>query len=205
MLHIRGVTLATTLAASLIVAVAGPARAQRAGVGFGASIGANVPSGRFDEGAQTGLVASGFLALRFSGSVALRGELFWSRSDLDSPLIREIEGEVLPSSGFDDLSGDVNLVGGLASLVLAMGTPGFQPYLIGGVGAYRRRVAQDIEGTIDEFRSLRTTDTDFGWNGGAGVRLGFLGTAIFLEARYHSVATQPERTTFVPVTIGLEF
>ena len=40
------------------------------------------------------------------------------------------------------------------------------PYVIGGVGVYRRRVAQDIGGTLDEFKSLRDTQTDVGYNGG---------------------------------------
>ena len=51
-----------------------PLAAQKAGVGFGASIGANVPNGEFGDGAKTGLVANGFVGVG-TGRFGLRGEL----------------------------------------------------------------------------------------------------------------------------------
>jgi hypothetical protein len=112
---------------------------------------------------------------------------------------------VLPSDGIGDVSGNVNLVGGIASLVLPLTQGSVQPYLIGGVGVYRRRVSQDIGGTIDEFRSLRESDNEVGYSGGAGIRLNALGTSVFIEGRYHSVQTTPEKTNFIPVVIGISF
>ena len=53
--------------------------------------------------------------------------------------------------------------------------------------------------------NLRRTDTDVGYNGGAGLKLALGPAALFVEARYYSVRTKPDKTNFVPVTIGLSF
>ena len=189
--------------AALAVATT-PLAAQKAGLGFGASVGANVPNGEFADGAQTGLVANGFVGVG-TGRVGLRGELFWSRSDLDNAFIRKVGNAVLPSDGIGKVSGNVNLVGGSANLVFSLTQSVVKPYLIGGVGVYHRRVAQDIGGTIDEFQSLKDSQTDLGYNGGIGIAIGGAGPSLFLEARYVSVATSPDRTKFVPVVIGFTF
>jgi hypothetical protein len=196
-------TSAATLAVA-ILAFASPLTAQKAGVGFGASIGANVPNGDFADGAKTGLVANGFVGLG-TDRFGLRGELFWSRSDLDNAFIREVGDVVLPSDGVGNVSGNVDLIGASANLVLPLTRSVVRPYLIGGVGVFRRRVSQDIGGTLEEFRSLRDTQTDVGYNGGVGVAFGGLGPSFFIEARYHSVATTPARTKFVPVVVGFSF
>jgi hypothetical protein len=181
-----------------------PLAAQKAGLGFGASIGANVPNGEFADGAKTGLVANGFVGLG-TGRFGLRGELFWSRSDLDNAFIRKVGNTVLPSDGVGTVTGDVNLIGAAANLVLPLTQSVVKPYLIGGVGVYHRRVAQNISGTVDEFRDLRDNQTDMGYNGGIGISIGGLGPAFFIEARYISVATTPDRTKFVPVVVGFSF
>ncbi|HEX6051660.1 MAG TPA: outer membrane beta-barrel protein [Gemmatimonadaceae bacterium] len=188
-----------------MVALASPVSAQKAGLGFGGSIGANVPNGGdFGDGARTGLVANGFVGVG-TGRFGLRGELFWSRSDLDNAVIRRVGEQVLPSNGVDNVTGNVDLIGASANVVLSLTQSVIRPYLIGGVGVYNRRVSQDITGTIDEFRSLRDEQTDVGYNGGIGLAFGGLGPAFFIEARYHSVATTPERTKFVPVVVGISF
>ena len=197
--------LAALVATSVALASgATPVRAQKAGIGFGGSVGANVPNGEFADGAKTGLVANGFVGLG-TGRFGIRGELFWSRSDLDNAFIRKVGNAVLPSDGVGDVTGNVNMVGGTANLVLPLTQSMFRPYLIGGVGVYRRRVSQDIGGTLDEFQSLKDTQTDLGYNGGVGLSIGGVGPSLFIEARYHSVQTTPQRTKFVPVVIGFSF
>jgi len=197
--------LAALVATSVALAAgATPVLAQKTGIGFGGSVGANVPNGEFADGAKTGLVANGFVGLG-TGRFGLRGELFWSRSDLDNAFIRKVGNAVLPSDGVGDVTGNVNMVGGTANLVLPLTQSMFRPYLIGGVGVYRRRVSQDIGGTIDEFQSLKDTQTELGYNGGVGLSIGGVGPSLFIEARYHSVQTTPERTKFVPVVIGFSF
>jgi hypothetical protein len=193
---ILGVALALT---------AGADRATAQGFGLGASIGANVPNGKFGENATTGLVANGLAELRFSNRFGLRAEGFWSRSDLDNAFIRKVGNRVLPSNGVGNVSGNVNLLGAIGNVMVSFGPSAIQPYLIGGVGLYRQRFAQDIEGTFDEFRHIRDVDNSVGYNGGAGIRLSFLGMTTFIEGRYHAVGKGDSRTNFIPVTIGFTF
>jgi hypothetical protein len=185
--------------------LATPAIAQRSNVlGFGASMGANLPNGDYGDAAKVGVVANGFLDLRFADHFGLRGSLLWSRSDIDNPIIRSRGSVTLPSV-FGPVSGNVNVLGASADAVMPLSTSAFRPYLIGGVGVYRRRVAQDISGTITEFESLRESDTKVGVNGGLGLELQVLGTSLFTEARYYSINTPSSRTNFIPVTIGVRF
>lgn len=200
--RISAATLSVTVAA--LAAGTSPLAAQKAGLGFGGSIGANVPNGEFGNGAKTGLVANGFVGVG-TGRFGLRGELFWSRSDLDNAFIRKVGNAILPSDGVGTVTGNVNLVGAAANVVLPLSQSIVKPYVIGGVGVYRRRVAQDIGGTLDEFKSLRDTQTNVGYNGGLGISIGGVGPSVFIEARYVSVATTPDRTKFVPVVVGFTF
>jgi hypothetical protein len=202
--HTRSSVATLSVALIALAAATAPLSAQKAGIGFGGSVGANVPNGEFGNGAKTGLVANGFVGLG-TGRFGLRGELFWSRSDLDNAFIRKVGNAVLPSDGVGTVTGDVNLVGGVANLVLPLTQSVVKPYLIGGVGVYHRRVAQDVGGTLDEFKNLRDNQTAVGYNGGVGLSIGGVGPSFFIEARYVSVATTPDRTKFVPVVIGFSF
>ena len=193
--------------AGAIAALALPAAAaaQAPGIGIGIAAGQNIPTADFADAAQAGLVLNGFVELRTAGALGLRGSLFWSRSDMDNPLIRDQDGVTLPEGPDYNVSGDVDLVGASADITYGASGGVIRPYLIGGIGVYRRRVSQDIEGAVDEFRSLRDSETDVGFNGGLGVRLSLGGLAAFAEARYYSVSTQPDRTNFIPITVGVAF
>ena len=198
-------TLATLGVAAMSLGAAAPLMAQKAGLGFGASIGANVPNGDYSNGTKTGLVANGFIGLG-TGRFGLRGELFWSRSDLDNAIIRKVGDAVLPSEGVGNVTGNVNLIGGTANIVLPLTQSVVKPYLIGGVGVYNRRVSQNVAGTVDEFQSLKDSQSrKVGYNGGIGLSIGGVGPSFFIEARYHSVATEPDKTRFVPVVLGFSF
>src|SRR3982750_4824942 len=102
------------VAAVALATAAAPLAAQKAGIGFGASIGANVPNGEFADGAKTGLVVNGLVGVG-TGRFGLRGELFWSRSDLDNAFIRKVGNRVLPETSSNAVTGDVNLIGGVAN------------------------------------------------------------------------------------------
>jgi hypothetical protein len=197
--------LARYVALASVVAPLQAHAQRRAGIGFGASLGANVPSGEYDKGAKPGAVANAFLEVRTGTPLAQRANLLWSRSDIDKPLIHSSNGTPLPPVNSGSVSGDVNMIGASLDGVWSLGSGVVEPYLVGGVGVYRRRVAQDISGTIDEFKSLRHADTDVGYNGGLGLALNVLSASIFAEARYFAVQTKPERTNFIPVTLGIRF
>ena len=191
------------LALALLAATGGRMSAQ--GLGIGASVGANVPNGKFGDNAKTGLLANAIAELRLPIPLAFRGELFWSRSDLDNAFIRKVGNTVLPVTSPSDVTGNVNMIGAIGNVVLNLGSGVIHPYLIGGVGVYHSRVAQDIAGTATEFRHLTNSNNQVGYNGGAGLTLSLIGVHVFVEARDHSVNTTPDRTNFIPVAVGLTF
>jgi hypothetical protein len=191
----------TTLPVISLTLGAAPLAAQ--GLGLGASVGTNVPSGSFGDQAKSGLVVNGIVELRLPALVGLRGELFYSRSDIENAIIRKVGDATLPSNS--NVTGDVNLIGGIGNVVVNIGSAAVHPYIIGGVGIYHRRVAQDFEGTASEFRHLTDSESKVGYNGGAGIALSLVGIHAFVEARYHSVGTTPDRTNFIPVTVGITF
>jgi hypothetical protein len=201
--HLLATAALTGTLIGALVATPDAAAAQLPGVDIGVTVGAAVPQGGFSDAAKTGLVINGLVGVRLPGILGFRGEILWSRSDLDNPLIREAGGGVPAPSG--DVSGRVDLVGGIANVVISPPTPTVQPYLIAGAGLYRRRVAQNVSGAAQEIQEITATDSDLGVNGGLGVRFSLAGYAAFVEARYHTVQTESERTTFIPVAVGFAF
>lgn len=201
----RLVRLAALAGLTAVAAAPALASAQAPGIGVGVAAGANVPTSDYGDATKAGLVLNGFVELRTGSPLGVRGSLFWSRSDMDNPLIRDNGGVTLPDNPSYNVTGQVDLVGASLDLTLGPSVGVFRPYLVGGVGAYNRRVSQDVEGAVAEFRNLRKRDTDVGYNGGLGLRLSLGGAAVFAEARYYSVATKPGRTNFVPVVVGLSF
>jgi hypothetical protein len=101
----------------------------------------------------------------------------------------------------------------------------FRPYIVGGVGYYRRAVnfTQPALTTVTFFDPFfgyvypgvvgvnqvlkRETHSGIGGNLGAGfaVKLGHAGTEFFTEARYVYAATGNVPTRVVPVTFGFRF
>lgn len=92
--------------------------------------------------------------------------------------------------------------------------PIIKPYLIGGVGEYSARLTSSNQvvlqdqggGPIGQADVVQTsTQTKFGVNAGAGVRLQFGGFAAFVEARWHDIFTSGQNVQMVPVSVGLRF
>ena len=101
----------------------------------------------------------------------------------------------------------------------------FKPYVVGGVGYYRRTVnftqpaLQPVTfydpffgylfpGVVPVNRVLATVTRDgIGGNLGAGweAKLGNSRASLFTEARYHNAATGSVPTRMVPLTIGIRF
>jgi hypothetical protein len=72
-------------------------------------------------------------------------------------------------------------------------------YLIGGVGMYNSKATDRPLGLPD------VTNTDVGFNIGAGIKFPLIGFSPFLEARLHIVNTEGSSTKFIPITFGLKF
>lgn len=83
------------------------------------------------------------------------------------------------------------------------------PFILGGAG-FANIKASEFEGTSSLVTSLNSYNpesaTKFYWNVGGGVQL-MSGPkfSLFAQARYVSIATEGETSTFVPVTVGLKF
>lgn len=166
----------------LTAAAALPAHAQVSSpIKFNVRAGASVPVGDFGDAASTGFV--------IGGGLTLRAPLM--------PVALRVDGDYNRWAGDEDLFGpDVNV--SLWSITAnAQMAPALSPiYFIGGVGLYSAN---------DE--STDETSTDFGLNGGAGLRLPLTGFSTFVEARFHSVfiGDGASNNNYIPITFGIEF
>jgi hypothetical protein len=111
--------------------------------------------------------------------MSVRTELSWFRF-----------GTTSGNADADDFAFNVNLQVGSTSHEAKI-----RPYLIGGVGIHYI----DIEsGNFSSYSS------EFGMNGGGGLEIGAGQIALFGEARYHWIASNPD-FYMVPVTFGFRF
>lgn len=193
--------LTLAAAAALLIALPASALAQsEPGFRGGLAAGVNLPNEDFGDGAKTGMVFQGWLGIGM-GTFGVRGEALYSRSDLDAPIIGDNAGGI----SSPETSGNVDILGFTVNGVFNLPTPVIRPYLIAGVGYYSRSVDQDVRDDFDELVNLSRTDSDFGWNAGAGVSVPLGGLNLYLEGRYHSVDTDDTRTTFAPIVLGISF
>jgi hypothetical protein len=84
------------------------------------------------------------------------------------------------------LAGTANVT--LSGAALPMG------YLIGGLGMYNFSASGG-----------GSSETDFGFNVGVGLKFPLTGFSTFAEARLHYVNTDVEKTKFIPITFGITF
>ena len=93
-------------------------------------------------------------------------------------------------------------VNGMFNLSMA---PMVSPYIIGGVGMYRGKL--DFDEEFDDLPGFEEPDaeTDFGVNGGIGIRFGLSGFSTFAEARYNHIMSEGESTSYIPITFGIMF
>lgn len=94
--------------------------------------------------------------------------------------------------------GDLNVMSATGNLMLKLPSIGISPYLIGGAGFYNSKVTPTGLGSSN-------SQSDFGWNAGAGISLPLTIFQGFVEARYNKVTTDLGSMAFVPVTFGIMF
>jgi hypothetical protein len=179
------------------VLVLAPVHLAAQGIGLG--VGTLVPQGDLAEGAKTGFV--GIASLEFGSRTSLRIEALWANSSLDGRIISDGSGVPLPSNA--DVSGDVQFIGGLASLVFHLGEGPVRPYLMGGAGYYNRDVSQKASDAAGNLGELSLKESELGFHVGAGLKLTVFGISAFGEARYHTVKSEGDATNFVPIVVGV--
>lgn len=124
-----------------------------------------------------------------------------------------------------DISSRAELWSGTLSAVVPLRKRGIVPYVLAGVGAYRRSVRTDapqygycgIEGCgapcpactfIRADPSQQTSlvrETDFGASGGVGISFDVGRVALFTELRYHRLLSDQRDASVLPLTVGVTF
>jgi opacity protein-like surface antigen len=192
------------LAAIACMAATAPAAAQlqlppaRVGIGGGLTS----PSGAYHadaggEGFKAGWQGLIFLEFRRPRhAVGLRGDILIGRNPGNNQLNADSGATVT-----------MRMFGGNLDLVYSFGHPdrGRRAYVLGGVGSYQvTRTTESVLGGPAVDRS----ESKLGWNAGAGVTVPFGGSAVFLEARYFSIAStfiSSGAAPFVAIVAGIRF
>lgn len=194
-------SLLSAAVACAFVASASVAEAQNMSpVKFGLSAGASIPTGNigqidgqdvsFSDVVSTGYHVTGHLGFMAPMvPVGLRADVSWNKFGG-----KDFSGVSAPDLSI--LSGTLNGIFNLSA-----GMPA-SPYILAGVGAYRSK--PDCSGVDCD------ANTDFGLNGGLGMKFNLSGFSTFAEARYHFVMSEDKDTgaeniKFIPISFGIMF
>jgi hypothetical protein len=182
-----GVVLATTAAASPAAGQLGAQRLVRFGFGGGVS----VPVSDAGDALKSGINGQAFVLVN-AGGIPLRFNLGYQKFDFEEALAAGAEGESTILSGLAGLSFD--LVQGPVV-----------PYVTAGLGVFSLK-DEITGGTLD----TSTTQTKFGVDGGAGLRLRLGRLEAFAEGRVQNIWTEAgaidaSSIKTIPVTFGVLF
>ena len=206
MSRLRRATLAVVVTSIVTVA---RARAQGLEPRFGVGASVAIPTGSYHaasngEGFNTGWQGMGLVAFKLPmGPLGIRVDVTYGTNagndQLNSNLTTNLGRPTTEES---------KLLGATADLTYAFATARrTRPYLLGGLGLYHLTIAVTSGGATSD-----DTATKLAWNLGGGVAYRLSGVAVFLEARYVTVAAAATaaaatfpRTTFFPITAGVRF
>jgi hypothetical protein len=176
-------SLALLAAASLVTLAVAPNRASAQANPFHVNIaaGAAIPTGDLGNVANTGYNITGGVGMNVPASpIGFRVEGFFNQFGFQG--------------GGDD---HFNVAGVNANIVLGMpmtSIAGSSLYGIGGLGYYNSKVSG-----IDE------SDSNLGFNIGAGFKFPLTGFSAYIEARYHQVSNTGTDAKYIPIVFGLVF
>jgi opacity protein-like surface antigen len=189
-----GALIVAALVATTTLAAQGPQ--------FGFAAGVAVPTGDFHasaggQGFNTAWQAMMLVAFKVPGlPVGLRADGTYGAYAANDRLKADLTARL--GTPADEKT---KLLGANVGLTYPYGsTSRVQPYLVGGVGAYRVTITTTSGGS-----SADTSETKFAWNLGGGMLYRLRGAALFLEARYVDVTAVSgfPKTTFLPITAGM--
>jgi opacity protein-like surface antigen len=196
-LRAAGAIAAACLFAATVAAQGGPAH-------FGVGTGLAIPVGDYHAAAR----GEGF-------NTAWQPMVFVAFKPRIIPAAVRLDITYGANNGNDQLNADLTtaigqpareqakLVGINVDLVYpAAATARLQPYLVGGIGAYHTTVSVTVGDSTPSDAA-----TKLAWNLGGGINYELRPIALFLEARYLSVAAVGPfpRTTLLPITTGVRF
>jgi opacity protein-like surface antigen len=101
----------------------------------------------------------------------------------------------------DGNSAKARIIAGTFDVTYTLATvPIVKPYLIGGVGAYNVKFDDTRFTTIGS-----NSQTRFGINAGAGLRVQLTGFSTFVEARWHDIFLTGQSRQMLPISVGISF
>jgi opacity protein-like surface antigen len=175
------------VAVLLLLVTAAAANAQgTSGLHVGIAGGVTFPEGEAEDVFDSGWNAGALLVFQFPVV----------------PIGIRVDGSYHKLDAAEDpgTTGDAEILAGTANLVVGFRLLLVKPYVVGGIGVYR------LDFSDESFPgAFSGTNNENGWNAGAGVSFSLRKIDVFVEARYHSVATEGDRFEFVPVSVGIVF
>jgi hypothetical protein len=179
------------IAGFLGLLMAPPLFAQGARFSLGAGV--SVPTGDFNTIAKLGWHAAAAVLLgKQTRPLGLQVDAGYAQFGLDA------SGA---GGSFDVKERFIYGTGDVVFRLATSGATAFRPYLLGGVGIYSSKGTGRDAAVFGGAQAA----TDFGVNAGAGFNYVTGGTTLFVEARFHSIFTDPTHTQFVPLTAGFRF
>jgi len=181
------------LTLAVIVLFAGLATAQDVkpfNLYAGGGLGAPNSNDMFKDYWKTGYHGYAGLGFNLMPMIQIIGKAEYHMFSVDG----DSEGDFLESA---EAAGDLNtfMFGGDIKLNPKAPFMPIKPFAIAGVGFAN-----------SSFSELDESETDFYWNIGGGLELGGQGPLkFFAMARYVSISSEGESTTFIPVTLGIKF
>jgi len=206
--------VAASLALAVLALPAIPAAAQfdphadrpiRIGIGGGVT----VPMSDYKDALEQGYNGQGFILFRPAGfPIGLRATFTYNRFTVKDFQIGQ-DGQFLPGGGGTTgqlvTDGYTQVLGALGNVTFELPTGRVRPYLLAGLGAFSiKNQAETATATSS------ASSTEFGIDGGAGLRLRLFGLDAYLEGRIANVYTDKgfidtKSVKYVPVTFGILF
>lgn len=197
----RLLTTAAMIATSTSLAGAQAATSLVKPISIGISGGAAIPMGDLSSGSSSGYTGAN-TGYNVTGSLAVAVPVvpFGLRADVAYNSFGTKNVSFPANLGNTAYNADARVLGVTANLVLSVPLPEpvVHPYLIGGAGVYNVRLAPFGSGAS-------SSQSNFGFNLGAGVTIPLTGFNTFIEARYHRVSQNNGSLAFIPITIGVMF
>lgn len=176
-------TLLAILAVGCLTAVAAPT-ASAQGLRWGVNVGVLMPMGDYNTADKPGWIVGGGATNWLSGGqLGIRGDVSYG------------------TTKHDGAGGDTKIIGGMASVVYALGSRAGSafPFVTGGLGFYNVKVV------VTGFPDASESKLAFGAGAGVSVKMGTGGMRLVLASRFTSVSTAGSSLTFLPITVGLSF
>lgn len=178
------------LALACALAIPATVRAQMQPFHLNLAAGAAIPTGDYGNGLDVGYNITGGIGMRQVGTpLGFRAEAMYNEFGFSNSNIKSrVAGGTLDAT-FDLAPGMVGTTGSL--------------YAIGGVGYYHTSEDnQDVFGNPNG----SVSDSNIGWNIGAGFRFPLTGFSAYVEARYHTVTNNNVVSAhFIPIVFGVVF